>query len=320
MDTSTPMTDTGTHEEYNDSTPAVDTGVEMDNSFNNGSQPTPELAKAGEMAPPVKAPEYSWKTKLDQDFMNSPTMQKYQDTPEGLNDAVKAHLELQKMMGHDKVPVPKGPDDLAAINVFKKAFNIPKEPEGYELPDPEFPEGMEGVSMDKDSFAKSVHRYNLTPEQAKGLWNEYVSVNKGMMHQHRLNHEAKMTEVQNKMRQEWGDSYDTKVELGQMVINKFSEDTDMNDEITALLAQSPQGIKFLAHIGNQFAENKIGDFKYQKHALSPEEAQKEIDAIRHDGGHPYNNEKATSGERQRAIDYVNSLYSVITKSGAKNFR
>jgi len=112
---------------------------------------------------------------------------------------------------------------------------------------------------------------------------------------------------------EWGDGYETKIELGQMVINKFSDDQTMNDKITSLLSADPQGIKFLAKIGDQFAENKIGDFKYQRHALSPEEAQKEINNIRADANHPYNNDKKTTGERDRAIDYVNGLYQAINR-------
>jgi len=300
----------------------------VDNSFDDGSGTGPELANAPAPVAAPATPEVAkppavgldWKSKLTTDYANSPTMQKYTNTAEGLNDAVKSHLELQKMMGHDKVPIPKGPNDLAAMAQFKKAFNIPQDPSGYNLPDADFPESMNGATIDKDGFSSIVHRYNLTPEQAKGMWSEYTGMIKGTFNKQIQEHEAHMTGVQNEMRQEFGDAYDTKVELGQMVINKFSDDQDMNDEITSLLSQSPKGIKFLAKIGDQFAENKIGDFKYQQHAVSPEEAQKEINDIRNDANHPYNNEKATSGERQRAIDYVNSLYGSIQKSGAGNHR
>lgn len=122
-----------------------------------------------------------------------------------------------------------------------------------------------------------------------------------------------MTGVVNAMRLEWGDAYDSNVQLGQLVINKFSDDQATNDFITATLVSDPRGIKFLSKIGAQFAENKVGDFKYSRHSMTPEEAQKEIDLIRNDHNHPYNNDRATDGERQRAIDYVNALYAVIQK-------
>jgi hypothetical protein len=68
-------------------------------------------------------------------------------------------------------------------------------------------------------------------------------------------------------------------------------------------------------LGDQFAENKIGDFKYQRHSMTPEEADREISAIRNDANHPYNNDKATQAERDRAIDYVNSLISARRPKG-----
>lgn len=293
-------------------------------SFDNGTTPQPELAKAQEQPQAVTKPpdqkQPDWKSLVSQDLANSPTMQKYANTVDGLNDALKSHIELQKMMGHDKVPVPKGPDDIAAMSQFKKAFNIPSEPSGYELADPQWGEEMNGVTIDKDGFAAIAHRYNLTPEQAKGQWGEYTSMINGLMTKHKQETEARMTGVRNELRQKWGDAYDTKVELGQLVVNKFTEDEGENEEITALLSQSPVGVKFLAKIGDQFKENKIGDFKYQNNTMTPEEAQKEIDEIRNSPAHPYNNEKAPEPERKRAIDYVNSLYSVINKSGVKNFR
>lgn len=317
-DTTTQVPDTGAQTQEQPETDGAQS------TFDNGAQPKPELARTQEQVKPATEPPkqeaWNWKQFVSQDLAKSPTMQKYANTVDGLNDALKAHLELQKMMGHDKVPVPKGPDDLAAMAQFKKAFNIPQDPEGYNLKDPEYPESMKGVTVDKKGFSSIVHRYNLTPEQAKGIWSEYTSMIQGLYTKHQQDFDSKMTDVRNQLRMKWGDAYDTKVELGQMVVNKFTEDQGENEEITALLAQSPVGIKFLARIGDQFRENKIGDFKYQTNSVTPEEAQKEIDDIRNNPMHPYNNDKATEPERRRAIDYVNSLYAVINKSGDKNFR
>jgi len=322
MDTDTPQQDTVTQQEPQQ--PETDQ-YEPQTFGDLSDQPKPELAQAQEQPKvvtkePDQRPLENWKQFVSKDLANSPTMQKYANTVEGLNDALKAHLELQKMMGHDKVPVPKGPDDVAAMTQFKRAFNIPNEPSGYDLKDPEWGEEMKGITIDKEGFAAIAHRYNLTPEQAKGQWSEYTTMIQGMITKHRLDLDAKMTDVRNQLRQKWGDAYDMKVELGQLVINKFTEDEGENEEITALLSQSPVGVKFLAKIGDQFKENKIGDFKYQNNTMTPEEAQKEIDAIRNNPAHPYNNDKAAEPERNRAIDYVNSLYAVINKSGAKNFR
>jgi len=258
--------------------------------------------------------DFSWKSQLSADFANSPTMKKFPDNKEGFNEAIKSHLSLEKMLGHEKVPVPKSKDDQEAWSIFNKAMGIPDKPDGYALEDAKIPEDMKGMTFDKAKFAEIVHKNRLTPDAAKSLWNEYTEMTKQIYSQAVKDHQTKMTAVINQMRGEWGDAYQAKIELGQMVVNKFSDNPEMNDYITATLAQDPRGIKFLAKIGDQFAENKVGEFKHARHALTPEEAEKEISQIRQDPNHPYNNEKATPAERDRAIDYVNSLISVSKKS------
>lgn len=279
---------------------------------------TLETQTTGTETTPVEvkqdAPKFSWKSNLPADFANSPTMQKYPDSKDGLVDAVKSHLELQKMLGHDKVPIPKDANDTAAMAIFKKAFRIPEKPEGYGLPDVEVPKDMPGLSFDKGRFSAAVHKHNLTPEQAKGLWGEFAESMKTDYASSVKKYQDDLALTVNALRGEWGDAYASKVELGQMVINKFSSDQEMNDFVTATLAKDPRGVKFLAKIGDQFAENKIGDFKYQRHSLTPEEAEREIAAIRNDPNHPYNNEKIPQRDRDKAIDYVNSLYIALNRA------
>lgn len=259
------------------------------------------------------SPAFSWKTQLAADYANSPTMKKFEDTKEGFNEAVKSHLLLEKLLGYEKVPIPKGKDDTVAWELFNKAMGIPAKPEGYALPDVEMPDSMKGMHFDKAKFAQVVHQHKLTPEAAKGLWGAYTEINKQAYAQAMKDHQERMTGLINQMKGEWGDAYQSKVELGQMVINKFSSDQETNDFITSTLVTDPRGIKFLAMIGDQFAENKIGEFKYQRHSLTPDEAQNEWDAIKRDMNHPYNNEKVPQKERDRAIEYVNTLIGIARR-------
>lgn len=277
----------------------------------------PEPAGEGEPAPepsPAPEPDFKWKSQLPADYANSPTIKKYADTKKGFADAIKSHLELQKMLGHEKVPVPKGPDDQAALAIFKRAFQIPDKPEGYALPDVEVPANMEGLSFDKQKFAEIIHPHNLTPAQAKGLWKAYEDYTKGQVAEQARQFQETVTQVRSELQREWGDAYDSKIELGQMVINKFAGSQEANDYLTAALAKNPHGVRFLAALGDQFAENRIGEFKYQRHSLTPDEIQNELGAIRRDMSHPYNNEKAPQRERDAAIDYVNRLLEALSRA------
>lgn len=257
---------------------------------------------------------FSWKSQVGTDLRNSPLLQKFEDTPDGLNKAFESHHNLENLLGNEKVPIPKGPDDAEGWTRFSKAMGIPDRAEGYGLADVEIPNTMKGISFDKTRFAEIVHGLKATPEQAKGLWEAYTNMTKDSYAKAIQAHQDNMNQVINQLRGEWGDTYETNVELGQSVINQFAADKDMEQWLTATMTQNPYGIKFLAKIGNQFAENKIGDFQYKKFSLTAEDAQMEIDRIVNDPSHPYNNDKAVPKERERAISHVNGLYGIINKA------
>lgn len=260
------------------------------------------------------ASNFSWKSNVSTELRNSPLMQKFDDNVDGLNKAIESHANLEKLLGHEKVPIPKGADDVEGWNRFSKALGIPDKAEGYGLPDAQIPEEMKALSFDKNKFAEVVHAHKLTPAQAKGLWETYVNMSKESYANVMKQREASVTETINKLKGEWGDAFDSNVELGQMVINKFAADQESNDFITSTLAGDPRGVKFLAKIGSQFAENKIGEFTATRFNPAPEQAMEEIQKIIRDPNHPYNNERATEKEHQAAVDYVNSLYASVNRA------
>lgn len=252
----------------------------------------------------------AWKASLREDLRGSPLLAKFEDTPDGLNKAIESHANLEKLLGHEKVPIPKGPDDKEGWNRFSKAMGIPDKAEGYGLPDIEVPKGLE---VDKGKFAEIAHSLKFTKAQTNELWKVYNQMNVDAYTQQMAAHEKSITDTINRLKAEWGEAYNVNVELGQMVINKFSPDKEANDFITAVLSQDPRGIKFLAKIGEQFAENKIGEFQVKRFSMSPDQAREEWHKIIKDPNHPYNNDKASPSERQAAIDYVNSLIAAANR-------
>lgn len=262
----------------------------------------------------VVTSDFSWKSNLQPDYANSPTMQKFADTKEGFNDSVKSHLSLQSLMGNERVPIPKGPDDKLAWDIFSKAMGIPDTAEKYGLSDVEVPASMKGLTFDKKEFSEIAHSLKFTPGQTKTLWETFTKKSMDTYAQALKTHEEQMTNIVNGLRGEWGDAYQTNVELGQMVINKFGGDKETQDFIAASMLKDPRGIKFLVKLGNQFAENKMGDFGIKKFSLSPDEAKKEWENIVKDPNDPYNNDKIDSRIRQERIDYVNGLISKAVKS------
>jgi len=281
----------------------------LDPNISDNQAPDPSPA-------PAPVATTSWKDGLGTDLKNAAFLSKFENTPEGLGKAMESYGNLEKLLGHEKVPIPKGAEDKEGWARFSKALGIPDKADGYGLPDPNLPDALKGQALDKSRFSEIVHAHKLTPDQAKGLWKVYNEIGVEQYNKAMKEHETKMNETINRLKGEWGDTYDTNVELGQMVINKFSDDQDTNDFLTAVLSQDPRGIKFLAKLGDQFAENKMGEFQMKRFSLAPEDAQNEIDKMVQDLNGPYMNQKNkfTEREHQAAIDRVNSLRVLINKA------
>jgi hypothetical protein len=283
----------------------------MDNSAASATtEPIQTQATQGTQAAPQAAQTTTsagWKAGLRPDISGSPLMAKFDDTVDGLNKAFESHANLEKLLGHEKVPIPKDDNDVEGWNRFSKAMGIPDKAEQYGLADPQIPQGYEGLNFDKNKFTEIVHAHKLTPSQAKGLWEAFTKNAMDAYGKSLESNKENMVKTVNTLKGKWGDAYQANVEQGQMVINKFSKDQDTNDFITNALSPDPRGIEFLATIGEQFAENKVGEFAAKRFSLVPEQAKEEWHKIVRDPEHAYNNPKASSRERQAAIDYVNSL-------------
>uniref|UniRef100_A0A6M3XQU4 Uncharacterized protein n=1 Tax=viral metagenome TaxID=1070528 RepID=A0A6M3XQU4_9ZZZZ len=285
----------------------------LDPNLDN-QDPTAEPTPSPTPTPAPVTPAFSWKSNIPVDYANSPTLQKFSDDKDGLSKAMESHLNLEKLLGHTKVPLPKDDNDIAGIKIFNKALGVPDTADGYQLKDATIPEGIKNISFDKKQFAEVMLKRGVPPRYAGKLWDDYVEMSLAAYNRYVTENDTHLAEMTNGLRTEWGDAYDTNVELGQMVINKFSDDDEMNDFITASMLKDPRGVKFLTKIGGQFAENKIGDFKYQRFALSPDQAKEELSKIRNDPNHPYLNPKATQEEHDRAVEYVNQLEAIVFKA------
>lgn len=292
------------------------TAQETDNGSAQNTATTTTTANAGQTTANATQPATMWKGALNADMRGALEAKQFSDDSKGLSDMVSSYLNLEKLLGHEKVPIPKGPEDTAGWNVFSKAMGIPDRAEGYGLPDASLPESMKGMTIDKGKFAEVAHAHKLTPNQTQGLWKVYNEINISAYNKAMEDHKANLTNAINTLRGEWGDTYEANVNLGQTVINKFAPDKEANDFLTSVLTQNPVGIKFLASLGKQFAENKIGEFQMHQFSLAPEEAKEEMEKMRKDLDGPYMNQtgKHTDREHKAAIDRMNHLQMIVARA------
>jgi hypothetical protein len=268
----------------------------------------PSTPPAGETpAPAVK----NWYDNLaDEDLKANPTLQKYKTQEE----AHKAHLELQQLLGNEKIALPKDENDVIAIKALNKALGVPDEPIGYEFAPIEGVEMIEGMEFGDEQFSAIMHKYNIPQAAAAGLRQEYAQMIDGIRKQGEESYVEHVNQAKTELMKEWGLKYEPNVKLAQSVMNKFVGSKEEFDHVNALIGADPIALKMLAKLGGNFAEGSLGDIGDQGSGFTktPADAKAEYDKIMNDTEDIYwagvrNKKVVPEGVRKERVAYVEKL-------------
>ena len=262
------------------------------------------------------AEENKWYSSLNEEYRNHPSIQKFTDA----NGLAKSYLGLESLMGRDKVPVPKGADDLTAWGLYNKAFNVPDSAEGYDLKI----EGVEG--QDFKELKELMHKNHIPNDVAQELLNAHVKdvLDYENAKIQQANMEAE--EATKQLKAEWGLKYDENLKNARTFLEKMSDNKEQFDYFNNKIGNDVNFIKLLSKMGNSISEGSLGGFEGQVGGFTktPAEAKAELDRIMNDPSDAYwagsmnrrNDAKyckehnltyVSEDERKARVAYVNSL-------------
>lgn len=165
-------------------------------------------------------------------------------------ETTSKYSEAEKKLGSS---IPKLPDDATDEDrsLYFDALGRPKQPSEYELDgeDKNAPEWS-------DSWKKEFHSLGLTKTQAKDLSGKFNARIQQMVEAHNATLKNEMTTAEANLKSEWGDKYDTNVELAKRVYqkhlgNEFDKDFDAGTGTTRLST-----IKMLVKLAALTGEDK----------------------------------------------------------------
>ena len=271
---------------------------------------TPAAATPATPAPAVA----SWYDDLDEDIRNHPKIQEFKNK----GAMAKSYLEIQSLLGHDKVAIPKDENDTAAHQMMDKARGVPETVEGYTLDAHDPIEGMEQMAFGDEQFKALAHKLRLTPGQANGLKTEYVALLKGVKESATNDFTNSVNASAVELKKDWGLAYDSKVKLAQNVMNKFAGSKEAFEHINAKIGADPIALRLLASIGEQFTEGTLGDLgaPQTKFTKTPQDAATEHAKIMNDPNDIYwagtrNKLAVTESVRMERVKYVESLLAMM---------
>ena len=255
-----------------------------------------------------KIPAKPWFDNLSPELKADPNVAKYKTA----EDLVKGHLESVKLIGSKGVIVPKPDAPQAEIDKFYNTLGRPEKPEGYKFtPIENLPESLKTNPQVETIIKGLFHKAGLTSQQADLIQAEYTKMTAAVvMKQQEAYIQAQKT-AETELRNEWAQNYDKNIQLakrlvlsigGQEVLDAFGE-----------AGNNPKVLKFLAKVGQSFAEDSIERLGVSGLQTNAAEAKNQISkinnmAVEERKNHPYWNE--SHRDHDKAVKEMQELYKI----------
>lgn len=250
----------------------------------------------------------SWRDTLPEGIRGDQTLSKYSN----VETLAQAHINLQKMVGSDKIAIPgKNSSEADWQNVFKK-LGLPESVDKYEMKAPEAIKDEKFLSAFKEQALKA----GVLPSQAEKLLNwsveNSVASQKAMADQR----EQAQAKAIDGLKAEWGEGWDRKVGAAKAGV-EWAGGEDLRQYLAKTgLGNDPVVIKMMAKVGEALTEGKVrGEGAGMSGGLTPDEAQKKINSVLSDASSPYHNRN--HADHGRAIEEMNRLFTQVYGVGKK---
>ena len=240
-------------------------------SSNNTITATADLGGVNNQAP--NAAGNGWDGFQDNDLKGYVQNKGWKDPA----DLAVGYKNLEKLLGAEKIPMPKGADDAEGWTRVYDALGRPKSADEYKL---SVPEG------DTGEFAKlaagKFHELGLTAKQAEGLAAWYNEQGSGRMNEMQQQQAAKAEADMQSLKQEWGAAFDENVEFGRRAAREYGLNAEKLSALENSLGTSEM-LKLMATIGRAQGESEfVTSSSGNTFGMTPSAAQQRITALRAD--------------------------------------
>ena len=186
-----------------------------------------------------------FRNQLPEEIREHPSLQSIKDLP----NLALSYVNAQRLIGADKIPIPKNPTEEDLSNIYNK-LGRPEQPNGYKIQ----ADNVYVTEQDVNTYQDIAHRLGLNTQQAQGILDYYKSQIQLSTETLSKDQEKLREEVATQLRAEWGGDYEQNVQLAnQAVADMVGKDLlDMELKDGTKVGNHPSFIKAFA---------KFGDFK-----------------------------------------------------------
>lgn len=216
-----------------------------------------------------------WKASLTDDVKNDPSLADIQD----VSGLAKSYIHAQKMVGADKIALPKENASEEELDSFYNQLGRPKE---YEFTKAELPEGMQNNEDMEKAMKANMHKAGLTNAQANSIYTGYMEY-MGAQHKDMTDKsQIQADEWVKSMQKDFGKAYDESIDLSQRAARelggpdflKWLDDTGQGN--------NPMFVKMFAKVGKMMSEANAEPGAPRQFEMTPDSARQEIARLQRD--------------------------------------
>jgi len=186
-------------------------------------------------------------------------------------DLAVGYRNLEKLVGQDKLVMPKGEADTDGWNRVYEALGRPKTADGYKLP---VPDGQDG-DFSKQAASK-FHELGLTGKQGTALAEWWNSVQSAATEQYKTTMAQRSDADITELKGEWGQAWAENVELGTRAAREFGLSRDVLAKMESAIGTKAL-MQLLSRIGRGLIEHDFeGGRATNSFGMTPEAAKSRV--------------------------------------------
>lgn len=195
-----------------------------------GGTPADQQGQPGAASPPANATpnanatpqdQNDWRATLPEDLRGNASLSKYKD----VGALASSYVNLERLLGSEKVPLPKDENDKDGWDRFYAAAGRPEGADKYDIAKPQVPEGVNvPYDEDEEKFWRNLAFENgLSNRQFKQMWDTGVKsrMDKAISWQQE-SQQAKAKAV-DALKREWGDNFDGNLNVAKAAFMQFAD-------------------------------------------------------------------------------------------------